>query len=395
MHHALTDGSLTLCSMLVLRSLPFAVFSGHAALARGARQHAAAQPHWVRALPIAICAVAWSALYALGRAEAAVWHALGLAYYALVSTAVPRASRLLQAGTITRGALLTGLCVVLLLVPGLALPGVAMATFLVVGWELVLRSYSYCVETAAAPTAERKLGPCLFFLLVDPTLLYTQRSRPCADTETRSLGLARLSLGVLAFVLSACAIASMAQWRTASESYNYVTQLLVVGALRFLSEYAAHSGLASVQIGLMRLIGWHAPERYDYPLLSTSPMDFWRRWNSYVRVWLEAYVFLPWSLAAARRTRSRLAQVGVALGTLLVCGCLHDLYILGGRQRIDLHFTGLFLAGGVVLGLWRLSSLLFARLPLRGRARMFVDAALPRMCMAAVFVVASLVWSQR
>jgi hypothetical protein len=395
MPSALTDGSFTLCSMLVLRSLPFAVFSGYAALAGGARRHAATQPRWVRALPIAICAGAWSALYAIGRAEAAVWHALGFAYYALVSTAAPLASRLVQAGTITRGALFTGLCVVLLLLPGLALPGVAMATFLVVGWELVLRSYSYCVETARAPADKRKLGPCLFFLLVDPTLLFTQRSRPCADSESRPLGLARLSLGVLAFVLSACAIATISVWLRASESYPYVTQLLVLGALRFLSEYAAHSGLASVQIGLMRLIGWHAPERYHYPLLSTSPMDFWRRWNSYVRVWLEAYVFLPWSLAAARGTRSRLAQIAVALGTLLACGILHDLYVFAGRQRIDLHFSGLFVAGGVVLALWRLLGPLFARVQLRGRAHMFVAGALPRVCMGLVFVVASLVWSQR
>jgi len=126
------------------------------------------------------------------------------------------------------------------------------------------------------------------------------------------------------------------------------------GVLRLLTRYAAHSGLASLQIGLTRCAGWQVPERYDFPLLARSPMDFWRRWNTYVRVWLEAYVFLPLATAVARRSRSRAAQAVVAFSVLVASGLLHDGYLFAGEHVASTRFTRLFLAAGLVALLWRL-----------------------------------------
>lgn len=384
------DGFISVCLMLVLRTLPFAVYAVHCWRTRRTR----------RALPLVLFALSALLLWAVGRGEAVLWTVLGLGYYAAGACTMPSLSRCVRDGAITRGALFAVLVVALLLVPGILLPGVAIVLFLSVGWELVLSSYSYCVETAHMPRREDSLPDCLFFLLIDPTLLYTQRGRWSGEVQRTGLGLKRLGSGIGVFALNAFLLGPMLRWidLRGLPWTPAAFVLLLLGALRFLSEYAAHSGVASLHIGLMRAFGWEIPERYDHPLLSTSPMDFWRRWNIYVRVWLEAYVFLPLSFVAARRTRSRLAQAGVALLTLLTCGLLHDLHIFAGRQDLSLRVTALFLAGGVLLLLWRVSALLVHLLVSRrpgARGLLLESPASPRLCMALVLLGLSAVWSQR
>jgi D-alanyl-lipoteichoic acid acyltransferase DltB (MBOAT superfamily) len=98
---------------------------------------------------------------------------------------------------------------------------------------------------------------------------------------------------------------------------------------RLLRVALAHSGLASVQIGLMRLIGHEVPERYDFPLLARSPAEFWRRWNIWVGRWAQRYVFTPLAVAQARTWRKRAPLVGqglAALATFTAIGLLHDAF---------------------------------------------------------------------
>jgi hypothetical protein len=169
------------------------------------------------------------------------------------------------------------------------------------------------------------------------------------------------------------------------------------GVLRFLSEYAAHSGLASLQIGWMRQIGWRVPERYELPLFAKSPMDFWRRWNTYVRVWLERYVFLPVSVRAARTSKSRAAQAVAALTVMIASGLLHDGYLLAARQIASTRLTQLFFAVGLVAIVWRVAgaaaSALRARLT--GAPVRWFDASAAvtaRVCMALGLTTAGVLW---
>jgi D-alanyl-lipoteichoic acid acyltransferase DltB (MBOAT superfamily) len=131
-----------------------------------------------------------------------------------------------------------------------------------------------------------------------------------------------------------------------------LTSSVSLGLLRLVSEYAAHSGLAHVQIGLMRSIGWSVPERYLYPLFASSPSDFWRRWNVYVRTWLDAYVFFP-SAARIRRAIGRRAAGPLAVVvTLIASGLLHDVFVLGASHVVTLKYTTLFAAGAAVIVSW-------------------------------------------
>ncbi len=91
--------------------------------------------------------------------------------------------------------------------------------------------------------------------------------------------------------------------------------------------YLGHSGLASFQIGALRMLGFDPPERYHYSFLATSPLDLWRRWNTYLGLWLQRYVFLPLALRWSRargKSASGPAKAAALVATFAVCGLLHE-----------------------------------------------------------------------
>lgn len=387
----LADGARSVCLVLALRALPFTVYTALSPRVALGRKAAAV------ALYAGIVALLahWGSLATVG------WIACGMAYYVVLGCGMNPLSRLLAERTVTRGAvfvLLAGLC---LLVPGVVLPGIASTTFLVVGWELLLSGYSYCVETSRKPTPPA-LADCLFFLLVNPTVAWTRRGSPLPDRTTEARGMLRAAAGMLVVLLNAAFLKPLCRQVGESGLAWLPVQLtalgvVLVGALRILSEYAAHSGLASIQIGLSRRIGWQVPERYELPLLSQNPMEFWRRWNTYVRVWLEAYVFLPMATGVARRSRRRAAQVVVAFAVLAASGLLHDGYVFAARFTASTRMTRMFLAAGLAALVWRLMGGLAAalRARLRGATRSWWDGAttvVSHVFMALALAAAGAVW---
>lgn len=337
----------------------------------------------------------------LGASSSVLFVGLGAAYYWGLCLGANRLSALMAEGAVTRGAAIVLVFVVFLLAPGVALPGRAAATFLVVGWDLALSAYSYCVETSRPAAVRPPMSECLFFLLVNPTLVYAARGAPL-KTPAGHDGLLRAFAGAALVVANVSVIWPLADHLHMSIGTATSRAVAVTGALygivRLVSIYAAHSGLASIQIGLMRQLGWQVPERYCYPLAATSPVDFWRRWNTYVRTWLEVYVFLPIARKAARRSTGWWGQAAAAMMTLFISGLIHDAYVFAGRQTTGaFRTTQLFLAASALLALWRLTANLGRALRRRlgGRQVRWLDAAstvLSRCGVATALVSAALVW---
>lgn len=46
-------------------------------------------------------------------------------------------------------------------------------------------------------------------------------------------------------------------------------------------------------IGLGRILGFRFPENFDYPYLSSSVTEFWRRWHMTLGGWFRDYVYIP------------------------------------------------------------------------------------------------------
>lgn len=269
--------------------------------------------------------------------------AIGYSYFCMVLWFLhSRLPHWLDQGRISQGASITGLFVLMVAVPATVLRTSASATA-VVGWEFALSMHSFCVETQGE---QRGIHDCMFFVLVDPTLLYDDRARRVSRPEVKRghLALLRLAMGFAVGALAAGVLFPLAQ----ATDGTGTTNLLVHGSLRFLALYAACSGLASVQIGSMRLLGYVASERYRFPFLAKDPFDFWRRWNTYVGRWARKYVFLR--LARRRRTRRGLGAAVIA--TFVTVGILHDAYTYFSEFEFSLVATFLFLMVAIVCVMW-------------------------------------------
>jgi hypothetical protein len=378
-------------AILSLRLLPFAVY-------------ALAAPRWTlaRRLSWAVVYLATAGLaWWLGASSTLVVIAGAAAYYLVASVGLSRLGRWLSSGELSRPGMFAVGFFVCLVLPGALLPGIGMTVYLVVGWDLMLSSYSYNVETSFEGARRPPLVEALFFLLVNPTLVYTVRGKRVSDGGGLS-GLGRAAGGallVLGNIAVTEAVVGYLRQRRASTSSPVELMLLgaAFGGARFLELYGAHSALASLQIGLMRHIGWTVPERYRYPAAATSPMDFWRRWNTYVRIWLEAYVFLPLARRIARTTHRRWGAVAAAAATLVASGLLHVAFVFAGRQSFAGTSLNLFVAAGIAIAAWELTGgvVRAVRGGLDGREGRWFDLVTRvtgRACMAAVLIGAALAW---
>jgi len=67
-----------------------------------------------------------------------------------------------------------------------------------------------------------------------------------------------------------------------------------IGAIAYgLQLYFDFSGYSLMAIGLARALGLHFPRNFDYPYISKSITEFWRRWHITLSQWFRDYVYIP------------------------------------------------------------------------------------------------------
>ena len=258
------------------------------------------------------------------------------------------------------GALLFALCAVLyLLVPAFAYRTPLMIATLGVGWEAMLSAYSFFVESKKERSRPSR-ADCLFFILVNPCLVYTERGKKIGPPRFSLRNAGRTGLGVAAWGAQALAGTVLVTVLAAAKPDGYGAFVVRYGGA-LLTLYFAHSGLASVQIGFANMVGHDVPERYHYPLFSSSPEEFWRRWNAYVGSWIRRYVYYPVALRA-RRARphwpSAVTLAAAIVVSFLTAGILHDYslwlqnLVSFGSFHTALTLTPVFVAYGLLLLLW-------------------------------------------
>jgi alginate O-acetyltransferase complex protein AlgI len=67
--------------------------------------------------------------------------------------------------------------------------------------------------------------------------------------------------------------------------------------------YYDFSGYSDMAIGLGRMLGFRFPENFNYPYISKSITEFWRRWHISLSTWFREYVYIP--LGGNRCSRAR------------------------------------------------------------------------------------------
>lgn len=75
---------------------------------------------------------------------------------------------------------------------------------------------------------------------------------------------------------------------------NVSTFLLWLGVIAFsLQIYFDFSGYSSMAIGLGRMLGFTFPQNFNFPYISRSMTEFWRRWHITLGNWFKEYVYIP------------------------------------------------------------------------------------------------------
>ena len=126
------------------------------------------------------------------------------------------------------------------------------------------------------------------------------------------------------------------------------------------------SGYSDMAIGLGRMFGFHFLENFNYPYISTSISEFWRRWHISLGSWFRDYVYIPLGGSRVSKARNVLNLFVVWSLTGLWHGANYT-FILWGLLFFVLiaveKFTGFEKRGGRILkvGKW-LYTMLFVLL---------------------------------
>ena len=179
--------------------------------------------------------------------------------------------------------------------PQLALPiGISFYTF---------KNLSYILDVS-----KKKVSPQRKFLTyaVYSTMFPHMSAGPIvryADIEgqltRRSISLTRLGLGAEYFtkglakkVLLADNLSAIYTSILSSGSNSVLTAW--IGILAYtLQLYFDFSGYSDMAIGLGKMMGFDFLKNFDYPYISTSVSEFWRRWHISLGSWFRDYIYIP------------------------------------------------------------------------------------------------------
>ncbi len=107
-------------------------------------------------------------------------------------------------------------------------------------------------------------------------------------------GVERFTVGLAKKVLLANAIGKLWDLYLATPS----EELTVLGAWLGLVAYAFQiyfdfSGYSDMAVGLGRMLGFEFIENFNYPYISRSIVEFWKRWHISLTNWFREYVYFP------------------------------------------------------------------------------------------------------
>ena len=143
-------------------------------------------------------------------------------------------------------------------------------------------------------------------LIAGPIVRYTtveeELSERTHTTENFALGARRFVFGLAKKVLIADTLGLLVGDFLASDDRSVVFYWVYALAVS-LQLYFDFSGYSDMAIGLGRLFGFHFLENFNYPFISKSISEFWRRWHMSLGHWFRDYVYIP--LGGNRVSRGR------------------------------------------------------------------------------------------
>ncbi len=177
------------------------------------------------------------------------------------------------------------------------------------------------------------------------------------NTDWKLSGFYRFMIGLAKKVLVADVLGAGVDEIFALPPENLSTGLAWTGAVAYTFQiYFDFSGYSDMAIGLARMLGFRLPENFNFPYISGSITEFWRRWHITLSFWFRDYVFLPLAYATSRKMpkerylglrADKVIYLIATTVTFLLCGFWHGaawtFIAWGGYMGIFLILDRLFL----------------------------------------------------
>ena len=133
-------------------------------------------------------------------------------------------------------------------------------------------------------------------LIAGPIVRYGDVARELEERTTNleqvGLGLRRFLVGLGKKVILADNFALLCKlFRESSEPSVLFYWMYAIAFM--LNIYFDFSGYSDMAIGLGKVFGFHFLENFNYPYLSKSVTEFWRRWHMSLGSWFRDYVYIP------------------------------------------------------------------------------------------------------
>ena len=182
-----------------------------------------------------------------------------------------------------------------LTLPGIALPiGISFYTFQILSYTIdVYRGNVESQKNIVDFGAYVSMFPQL---IAGPIVRYADVAR---QLKSRTHSLEKASLGVRRFVIGLAKKVLIAnQLGQLVELYRSTTQPSVLFVWMYAAAFALQiyfdfSGYSDMAIGLGHIFGFDLLENFNYPFISRSISEFWRRWHMSLGGWFRDYVYIP------------------------------------------------------------------------------------------------------
>lgn len=228
------------------------------------------------------------------------------------------------------------------------------------------QAISYLIDVYRGTKVQKNLGKVALYISLFPQLIagpIVRYDTIAGEIEHREITSDKFAKGVLRFMRgfnkkvllsNILAVVADASWDMSERT----VVMAWLGALCYsLQIFFDFSGYSDMAIGLGQMFGFTFLENFNYPYISRTISEFWRRWHISLSSWFRDYVYFPLGgsrVKTKRRLVFNLCVVWILTGiwhgaawTFVAWGCLYAIFIcaeklLDMERRLKGHwFFGL------------------------------------------------------
>lgn len=167
------------------------------------------------------------------------------------------------------------------------------------------QSLSYIIDVYRGKVkAEKNILNLMLFVMMFPTLLsgpivrYVDIEDQLKDREVNlekfTLGIRRFVIGLAKKVIVATAFGTIVDEIFKNNPSDLSLTTAWLGGICYsLQIYFDFSGYSDMAIGIGKMFGFNYKENFNYPYISKSITEFWRRWHISLGTWFREYVYIP------------------------------------------------------------------------------------------------------